>query len=91
MFLYLILNQIAKGEQWLRYVFAKVYHVRFYEVDHVSVPVDIGLLRALNAIAEYNSEFSLNEHTGTVLFVVFISILAWVNSEHISFQTHNLR
>ena len=68
---------------------AELAEVVLVEIDDVAEPVDVGLLRALDAVAEGNTVLPLDEHTCTIFFIIFISKSARVHSKHLRSCTDN--
>lgn len=71
-------------------VLSEVAKVGLTEIYDVSETVNEGLLRTLDAVAERDSELTLDEHTCTILFVIFISESARMNPKHIGQAANDL-
>jgi len=67
----------------------KEFQVSFIKVNYVAEAIYKSLLRALKAITERDTIFSLNEHSCTIFLVIFISEAAGMNPEHIRVRPNN--
>jgi hypothetical protein len=87
----LVVKQNAESVKGFNYSFTELHQVALVEVNYISCLVDVGLLRALNTVAESDSELTLNEHSCTVFLVVLIPESARVETKHLSQAAHDLR
>ncbi len=72
-------------------VLPEVAQVRLTEIYDIPETVDEGLLRALDAVAERDSELTLDEHTCTILLVIFVSESARMHTKHVGQASNDLR
>ena len=85
----LILDHDPECEEWVHELPAELPQVKLVEVDYVAEPVNVGLLRALDAVAEGHVELTLDEHSCTIFFVIFIPEPARVHTKHLRSSTDN--
>ena len=69
----------------------EVAKVGLTEIYDVAETVDEGLLRTLDAVAERDSELTLDEHTCTIFLVIFVSESARMDTKHVGQGSNDLR